>query len=137
MAHRDFKGSVVLMSTNHKEFAYPVHRSYQEYKEKGAGMTVHSVEDTIVGGSFSTSDAEDTDYEPEISAFTFTSDSDVNTDEEASEGEGEEKSPALGSVISSQASLLGQDYGEDSDSSSSASVPFRSATSYQVTTPWI
>ncbi len=114
MAHRDFKGSVVLMSTNHKAFSYPVHRSYQEYLDKGAGLTVHSVEDTIVGGTFSTSDAEDTDYEPEISAFTFTSDSDVNTDEASSGKDVEDESPALGSVISSQASLLGQDYGETS-----------------------
>jgi hypothetical protein len=44
-------------------------------------MTAHSVEDTIVGGSFSTSNDEDADYEPEISAYTFSSDSDVNTDE--------------------------------------------------------
>ncbi len=123
MAHRDFKGSVVLMPTNHKAFAYPVHRSYQEYLDKGAGMTVHSVEDTIVGGTFSTTDAEDTDYEPEISAFTITSDSDVNTDEASSEDEVQNESPALGSIISSQASLLGQDYGENSDSSSSSSVP--------------
>jgi hypothetical protein len=87
-------------------------------------LTVHSVEDTIVGGTFSTSDAEDTDYEPEISAFTFTSDSDANTDEASSGNEVEDESPALGSVISSQASLLGQDYGDTSDSSSSSSVPF-------------
>jgi hypothetical protein len=46
MAHRDFKGSVILMATNHQAFPYPIHRSYHESKEEGAGMTVHSVEDT-------------------------------------------------------------------------------------------
>ncbi len=127
MAHRDFKGSVVLMSTNHTSFAYPVHRSYQEYKEKASEMTVHSVEDTIVGGSFSTSDTEDTDYEPEICAFTFSNDSEVDTDEEDSEGEAQDESPALGSVVSSQPSLLGQEYGEDSSSGDSSSAPLGTA----------
>ncbi len=41
-------------------------------------------------------------------AYTIAGDSDVHTDEEDSEVEVQEDSPILGSVISSQASLLGQ-----------------------------
>jgi hypothetical protein len=120
MVHRDFKGSVVLMSTNHKAFAYPVHRSYHEYNEAGAGMTVHNIEDTIVGGTYFSTDEEDTDFDPDINAFSIDSESDVHTEEDASDGEVPDESPALGSVVSSQqASLVGQDYGNDSESSMS------------------
>ncbi len=109
MAHRDFKGSVVLMSTNHKAFAYPVHRSYHESNEEGAGITVHDFEDTIVGGTYFTTDEEDADFDPGINAFSMNSDSDAHTQEEASDGEVQDASPAVGSVISSQTSLVGTD----------------------------
>ena len=131
MAHRDFKGSVVLMSTNHKVFSYPVHRSYQEYRSEGAGMTVHTVEDTIVGGTYSTSDNDDADFEPETSGFTFavdSEDSEVDAqDEDESEVDVEEESPAIGSVISSQASLLGQEYEDESESSNCSVAPVASS----------
>jgi hypothetical protein len=123
MVHRDFKGSVVLMSTNHKAFAYPVHRSFHEYIEKDACMTVHNVEDTIAGGTYFSTDAEDSDFELATSTSNFISDSDVETDEEDTNDEVEEESPAIGSVISSQPSLLGLEYGNESDSSTTSSLP--------------
>jgi hypothetical protein len=85
-------------------------------------MTVHNVEDTIVGGTYFSTDNDDTEYEPNLSAFCMISDSDVQSDEEDSPEEVEEESPAIGSVISSQASLLGQEYGSDSESSSNSSL---------------
>ncbi len=123
MVHRDFKGSVVLMSTNHKAFAYPVHRSYHEHMEADTAITVHNEEDTIVGGTYFTTNEEDTEFEPDDNAFFINSDSDAQTDEADTHEEEEEEYPALGSVISSQTSLLGQDYGNDSDSSTTSSLP--------------
>jgi hypothetical protein len=78
-------------------------------------MTVHNEDDTIVGGLFFSSDEDDTDYEPDLSAYCTISESNVESDEEDSPEEVETDSPAIGSVISSQASLLGQEYGSDSD----------------------
>jgi hypothetical protein len=43
------------------------HASVEKLPPTMVSSTVHSVEDTIVDGSFSTSDDDDTDYEPEIS----------------------------------------------------------------------
>ena len=123
MVHRDFKGSVVLMSTNHKSFAYPVHRSYQEHMEEDAALTVHNEEDTIVGATYFTTDEEDSQFEPDVNAFLINSDSDGHTDEDDTSEELQDESPALGSVISSQTSLLGNDYGSDSDSSTTSSLP--------------
>jgi hypothetical protein len=123
MVHRDFKGSVVLMSTNHKYFSYPVHRSYHEYVEKIASMTVHDVEDTIAGGIFFSTDDDDSDFELGSNISNFISDSDVGTNDEDISEDGEDASPAIGSVISSQTSLLGLDYGNESDSSVASSVP--------------
>ena len=123
MAHRDFKGSVVLMSTNHKSFPYPVHSSYHEFREQGGSITVPSAEDTLVGASFNTSDDDDTDFDPDINGFDSDSNSDVITDDSQSEVEMTEDSPAIGSVVSSQASLLGKEYEGESDSSNSSTLP--------------
>jgi hypothetical protein len=78
-------------------------------------------EDTIVGGTYFTTDEEDTDFDPNISAGSMESYSDAHTQDEASGGEVEDASPAVGSVISSQTSLVGTDYGNESDSTSSRS----------------
>ena len=47
----------------------------------------------------------------------------VLSDEEDTNDEVEEESPAIGSVISSQPSLLGLEYGNESDSSTTSSLP--------------
>jgi hypothetical protein len=121
MAHRDFKGSVVLMSTNHTTFPYPVHRSYHESHVEAEAVTMPDYEDTIVGGTYFTTDEEDTDFDPNISAGSTESDSDAHTQDEGGSGAVEDASPAVGSVISSQQSLVGTDYGDESDSNSSRS----------------
>jgi hypothetical protein len=122
MAHRDFKGSVVLMSTNHKSFAYPVHRSFQEYRENQGAMTVHNEEDTIVGALFSSSDEFDSDYEEAPGSYSTNDDDDTNSERELRVFQEEDLSPTLGSVISTQTSLLGNDYAEYSDTSDSSTA---------------
>ncbi len=127
MAYRDFKGSVVLMSTNHKSFEYPVHRSYQEYLEQQCAMTVTNIEDTTEGALFSSSDDDDSSYE--LPHSPTNSDS-VNEEDSQSEASGVDSSTTLGNnisstlgaVVSSQTTLVGDDYGEDSDTSNKSSV---------------
>jgi hypothetical protein len=126
LAHRDFKGSVVLMSTNHKSFPYPIHRSYQDFMNVVTDGTVNGVEDTILGGCFEGSDDDDAGYEPERQTCLVLSDSEENTDDDMDGGLVEETSPILGSVVSSQASLVDHDYGSDGESSSVTSEPLSS-----------
>ena len=65
-------------------------------------------------------DHEDSDFEPDSSPSSIISDSNVRTDEDESPDEVEEESPAIGSVVSSQTSLLGLEYGNDSDCSTTS-----------------
>jgi hypothetical protein len=128
MAYRDFKGSVVLMSTNHKSFGYPVvHRSYQEFYEEQGSMTGNNIEDTIEGALFSSCDDNDSCYEITHSATNSDSGNERDSDSEASGVDSsttlaDNISQTLGAIVSSQTSLVGDEYGEDSDTSSKLSV---------------
>jgi hypothetical protein len=98
MAHRDFKGSVVLMSTNHKSFSYPVHRSFKEYKDNHGAMTVNNEEDTIVGALFASSDELDSDFDIEPGTFASYDGDDISSDGEMTPSLQDDLSPTLGSV---------------------------------------
>jgi hypothetical protein len=126
-AYRDFKGSVVLMSTNHKSFAYPVHRSYQDFCDEEGSLTINNIDDTIEGALFSSSDEDDSSYEVTHSVTNSDSGHEGESDSESSGVAScptsvENISPALGAVVSSQRTLVGDEYGDDSETSSESSV---------------
>ncbi len=76
---------------------------------------------------FSSSDDDDSSYQPAHSTTNSDSVNEGNSESEASGVDssttlGDNISPTLGAVISSQTSLVGDDYGEDSDTSNNPSV---------------
>jgi hypothetical protein len=84
-------------------------------------MTVNE-EDTIVSALFSSSDELDSEYEATPAPFSSNDENDTNSEGELSEAQREDLSPVLGSVISTQTSLLGTDYYSDTSDSSTASI---------------
>ena len=70
----------------------------------------------------SSADEFDSDYEEAPGSYSTNDDDDTNSERELSVFQEEELCPTLGSVISTQTSLLGNDYAEYSDTSDSSTA---------------
>jgi hypothetical protein len=62
VAHRDFKGSVVLLSTNDTSLSFPKHDNFHEWRLSQKRLP--DLADTIHTDAFSTSDSSDESYDP-------------------------------------------------------------------------